>query len=144
VNDIGKDEALRFHALNFGDVLVGDQDALYVGIGDTIGGHSVKPAELAGLGTQAATARDTVIVSGRDDRGEFLLDAVEVGTSVKAKERFADEFMRRIAENAGKIVIYKKEFTGRRNDGEELSRGGQKSTGLELRTSGIGREQQAF
>ena len=78
VNDVGEDQALRLHALNFGDVLIGDEDALNIGIGDAVGGDSIEPAKLAGLGAEAAATRNTLIVgSGENWLSEMSTDQLK-------------------------------------------------------------------
>src|SRR4029077_13111118 len=98
MNDVGEDQALRFHALTFRDVLVGNDDALNVRIGQAIGGHGIEPAELAGASAQAAAAGDSVAVPAGNNGRELLLNRGGVGSRVKSKERLADELPGRIAQ----------------------------------------------
>src|SRR5262249_32613673 len=67
VDDVGENEALRFHALNFRDVLVRNDDSLNVRIMEAIRSHGIEPAELAGAGAQAAAAGDIFAAPTGDD-----------------------------------------------------------------------------
>jgi len=143
VNNVGKNQALRLHALDLGDILVADKHGPDAGIGHTVDRFGVEPAVLAGLGAQVRAPTGGPFRAGGEG-GESLPEQTGIGRSVQQRKRLAHQLFREISKSAGKAFIDEKEVPGRGHHGEQVTGSGKQSPGLAFRACDIVLRQQTF
>src|SRR5437879_2082957 len=92
VNNVGKNHALSFHALEFRNVLITDQNTANTGIVETIYRDDIEPAQLAGFCAEAAMAIRSGILLHRQ-QSKFFTYRASFGRRMQPGKWFANQIL---------------------------------------------------
>src|SRR6266446_1239663 len=129
VNNVRENHALGFHALEFRDVLIAEQDTANIGVVEAIYSDDIEPAQLAGFCAKAAVEIRSGALLHRQ-QSKLFADGSSFGRRMQPGKRFTDQIFRGVTENAGESFVDKKKVAVRGHDRQQLAGDREKGLGL--------------